>query len=64
MVELTGICPLPRLVAHVGICTLLLRRLNVAVNYAEQIFICKAEERAVAVATASDDNAADGDLGK
>ena len=43
---------------------LLLWRLNIAADCAEQIFICKAEDRAVASATAIDDNAANGDLGK
>ena len=43
---------------------LLLRRLNIAPDCAEQIFLCKAEDWAVASATAIDDNAAEGDLGK
>lgn len=51
-------------VLHREFLILLLRRLNIATDYTEQIFLYKAEDWAVASATAIDDNAADGGLGK
>lgn len=43
---------------------LLLGRLNFATSCTGQTFLCKAEDGAVASASAMDGNAADGDLGK